>query len=101
MRANGWPEDRRQHIEADIRKLNQAAIAARDFCKHLQPLQNLADGRSPATIFAMPTRYTCSCELLGHKTRIECEDMDVVLAAMRRTFCDECAHRTPGREQDG
>jgi len=99
MRAYGWPEDRRKHVEDDIRKLNQAAIANRDFCTHLQPLQNLTDTRSPATIYARPTKYTCSCTLLGHKTRIECDDMEVVINAMRRAYCDECTNREPGGDR--
>ena len=100
MQAHGWPEDRRRHVEDDVRKLNQAAIANRDFCKHLQPLQNLGHTRSQATIYTRPTTYTCSCTLLGHKTQIECDDMNAVINAMRRTYCDECKDRQPGRSED-
>jgi hypothetical protein len=100
IRANGWPEDRRKHVEDDIRKLNYAAIAVRDFCRHLQPIQDLIDGRSPATIFAGPTKYTCLCAFFGHKTRIECDDMEVVIKAMQRSHCDECTHRAPAGDHN-
>jgi hypothetical protein len=33
--------------------------------------------------------------LLGHQTRIELEDIDVVIDAMKRTFCDGCDKRSP------
>ena len=101
MLAHGWPEDWRRYVEDDMRKNNLAAIANRDFCKHLQPLQNLKHTQSPATIYARPTKYTCSCTLHGHKTRIECDDMEVVINAMRRAYCDECKQREAGGTQGG
>jgi hypothetical protein len=95
MKAAGYPEDRRRHVEDDVRKMARIDLAQRQFCRHLQPMQNLRHHDSPGTVFASPTKYVCSCTLLGHQTRIELEDIDVVIDAMKRTFCDGCDKRSP------
>jgi hypothetical protein len=95
IRAMGLPEDRRQHVEDDARKLVRSEEAKRTFCRHLQPLQNLVHTFSPDTIYARPTKYTCECTLLQHRTVIETEDIDVAIDAMKRTYCEGCTERSP------
>ena len=67
----------------------------RTYCRHLQPIQNLTHTRSPRTIYTRPTQHTCKCLRFGHQTVIEQEDIDVVIKAMQRTYCDECGFREP------
>jgi hypothetical protein len=98
MRSSGYPEDRRKHVEDDIRKLEQTEIAQWEFCRHLQPLQNLIHLKSPETVYARPTMYTCSCTLLGYQTRFETDDIHTAINGMRRAFCDECTRRSPLQE---
>jgi hypothetical protein len=100
MRATGYPEDRRANVADDIRKIAKTEKAKREFCRYLEPLQNLAHTSSPATVYSRPTKYVCSCTLLGYETRIETEDIDTVFAAMQRTYCDECDKRNPGGDTD-
>jgi hypothetical protein len=95
MKAAGYPADRRRHVESDARKIVRIKVVQWEYCRHLQPLQNLLHMNSPETVFARPTVYTCSCELLGHETQIEMEDIDVVIDAMKRTFCEGCPERSP------
>jgi hypothetical protein len=95
MRAIGLPEDRRRHVEDDARKLVRSEEVKRRFCRHLQPLQNLEHTLSPHTIYARPTKYTCARTLLNHRTVIETEDIDVAIDAMKRTYCEGCALRSP------
>lgn len=95
MKAAGYPTDRRKHVEADVRKVARIEVVQWEYCRHLQPLQNLLHTHSPETVYARPTVYTCSCELLGYQTQIEMEDIDVVIDAMQRTYCVECSKRRP------
>jgi hypothetical protein len=95
LTATGLPEERRRSIEDDIQKQGQIERVQREFCRHLQPLQNLEHLRSPATAYLYTTKYTCSCQLLGHETRIENDDLDVVIKAMQQVYCSECDRREP------
>ncbi len=95
LEASGLPEDRRPSIEDDVRKQVRTGQVQREFCKHLQPLQNLVHLESPATAYLLRTKYTCSCTLLGHKTAIEHDGIDVVIDAMQRVYCAGCVRREP------
>lgn len=95
MKASGLPEDRRPFVIADARKCVVIERVQQDFCRHLQPLQNLLHTRSPATAFAGPTQYTGSCALLGHETQIECENIETVIGTFQRFYCDNCQQRSP------
>ncbi len=95
MKAAGYPEDRRRHVESDARKMVRINVVQWEYCRHLQPLQNLLHMYSPETVFARPTVYTCSCELLGYQTQIEMEDIEMVIEAMQRTYCMGCSKRSP------
>lgn len=95
LKATGLPEERRRSIEDDIRKQSQIERVQREFCRHLQPLQNLEHLNSPATAYLFTTKYTCSCQLLRHETRIENDDLDVVIDAMQRVYCNGCDRREP------
>jgi len=99
MEAFGYPVDRRRYVEDDVRKQARTELAQWEFCRYLQPLQNLIHLRSPETVYARPTVYTCSCELLGHRTAIETEDIDLAIDAMRRTYCDGCLKQSPLRRE--
>ncbi len=96
LEAFGWPEDRLANVEDDLRKLSRADEVKRSYCRHLQPIQNLAHTRSPRTIYTRPTQHTCQCLRFGHQTVIEQEDIEVVINAMQRTYCDDCGFREPG-----
>jgi hypothetical protein len=95
MQSTGWPEDRRQFVEDDVRKMARSIQEQQEYCRHLQPLQNLLHTHSPLTIYASKTWYTCSCTSLGYETRIESDDIDAVINAMKRTYCDGCTSRSP------
>lgn len=96
MEAFGWPEDRRECVEDDLRKMSRSEQVKRSYCRHLQPIQNLAHTQSLRTIYTRPTQHTCQCLRFGHQTVIEQEDIEVVINAMQRTYCDECGFREPG-----
>lgn len=100
MEATGFPEERRRSIDDDVRKQIQTDHVQRDFCRYLRPLQNLEHLSSPATAYLFTTKYTCSCALTGWETRIEHDDLDTVIAAMKRVYCDECDRRSPGVSRD-
>jgi hypothetical protein len=72
-----------------------------EYCQHLQPLQNLLHTHHPQTVYATPTRYVCSCTLLGYETQIEMEDIDTVINAMKRVYCAECQRRTARQSSVG
>ena len=95
MKAAGYPEDRRRNVEDDIRKTALTDRAQRQFCRYLEPLQNLLHHSLPETVFASPTRYVCSCALLGYQTGIELNDIEVVIDVMKRTYCEGCDKRSP------
>lgn len=95
MSAMELPPDRRRAVEDDVRKQMRISEVQNGFCKHLQPLQNLTHTQSPATAYLLKTRYTCSCTLLGYQTVIENDDIDVVINAMQKTYCEGCSRREP------
>ncbi|GAA4462356.1 hypothetical protein [Novipirellula rosea] len=99
MKTFGMPEDRRQHLEDDLRKLAVADKEKEDFCRHLQPLQNLTDMDSPQLRYTRPTQYTFECTLLGYRTNIETDDIETAIKSMKRTYCDECEKREPGTSE--
>ena len=71
MQSTGWPEDRRRFVEDDVRKMARIEQEQDEYCQYLQPLQNLLHTRSPHTVYAEATQYTCSCTLLRHQTSVE------------------------------
>jgi hypothetical protein len=95
MKATGYPEYRRRFVEDDVRKQGRIDEVQYSYCRHLQPLQNLAHTQSPETVYARPTQYICSCTLLGYQTQIEVVDIDVAITAMQRAYCDDCNRREP------
>ncbi len=97
MDSTGWPEDRRQFVEDDIRKLRIFEKEKAGFCKHLIPLQDLRHTRHPATVYSEDTSYTIACDLLRKRTRIGVTEMDVALNSMKSTHCENCQYREPGK----
>lgn len=97
LQALGLPEDRRRHVVDDIRKQIRFVEAKSEYCRHLQPIQNLTHTSSPGTAYARPTVHVCRCELLGVQTKIETEDADTALTSMIKTYCDDCDQRNPLR----
>lgn len=95
MKAMGLPEVRRAYVEDDVRKLAKSMEIQRRYCRHLQPLQNLEHTNSPETAYTRLTKYTCECMLLGYRTQIETDDIDVAIVAMQRNYCDGCSKREP------
>lgn len=98
MQSTGWPQDRREFVEDDVRKMARIEREQVEFCQHLQPLQDLVHTQSPRTIYTAKTRYTCSCTLLGIETHIELDDIDAVISTMKNVHCNSCLRRSP-REQ--
>lgn len=96
MESMGWPEDRREFVESDIRKLRIYDQAKATYCKHLVPLQDLEHTQHPATVYAKETNYVIGCNLLKHRTRIGVTDMELAIGSMKSTFCQTCQHRKPG-----
>lgn len=95
MASTGWPDDRRIYVEDDIRKMAYFEREKSAYCRHLLPLQDLRHTRHPATVYAEPTNYVIGCELLNVQTQIGVTDMETALNAMKRTYCNECKHRSP------
>jgi hypothetical protein len=95
MQASGFPEDRHRSVEDDVRKQVRIDQVRRGFCKHLQPLQDFQHLQSVETAYLFRTKYRCSCTLLGHRTVIESDDIDVVINAMQRVHCKACTDRQP------
>lgn len=98
MQASGLPEDRRMFVEQDARNLLRMEAVKGEFCRHLQPLQNLEHTRSITTIYTKPALYTGSCTLLGHETHVECSDIETVITTFQSLYCASCQHRKPGDE---
>lgn len=96
MQSGGWPHDRRQFVEDDVRKVTRTKREQVEYCRHLQPLQNLEHTQSPDTAYTTPTRYVCSCAIFDRETSIELEDIDTVIDAMKRVYCNSCDRRAPG-----
>jgi hypothetical protein len=90
MRAHGIPVDRRKHVEDDIRKLAKFETERKRYCKHLQPVQENVE-----RAFSRPTEYTCSCSLLGYKTGIAVDEIEIALLSMKLSYCDSCDKRMP------
>lgn len=95
MKANGLPEDRRIHVEGDLRKQHRFRQSRRDHCRHIVPIQNLTHTLHRETAYTRPTVHTCKCELLGFETKIETEDADTAILSMIKNYCEGCEHRSP------
>jgi tetratricopeptide (TPR) repeat protein len=95
MNAMGWPPDRHINVLADVRKLKIWLNEQEVFCRHLLALQNLKHMDSPQTVFARPTMYTCGCELLGHTTEVEVEDVALSISTFKGVYCVECDKKSP------
>lgn len=95
MSATGYPEERRKFVEDDIRKMGRINEVQSEYCRHLQPLQNLEHNNSPSTAYSSRTRYVAACSLLGYELNLEVEDLDTTIEALKRLYCENCGHRNP------
>jgi len=57
MDSTGFPADRREFVEDDVRKIARIEETQDSYCKHLQPLQNLLHLDSPDLAYTSKTRY--------------------------------------------
>jgi len=96
VRAMGIPRDRIDNVVDDLKKINAVSNVRKTFCEHFVALQNLEHMSSPRTAYVRPTKYVGKCDLLGHGTRIECEDIDTVIHAFKEVHCKGCERRRPG-----
>lgn len=96
VQAMGIPEHRIDNVVDDLKKINAINREKRTFCEHFLGFQNLGHMSSPQTAYSRRTRYVGRCDLFGHETRIELEDIETVIKAFQEVHCKDCAKRQPG-----
>jgi hypothetical protein len=97
MSSTGFPAERREYVEDDVRKIARIEEIQYTYCEHLQPLQNLKHLDSPNTAYTSKTKYVAACSLLGYEMSIEVDDIETTINAMKSVHCNVCPHRHPRR----
>jgi hypothetical protein len=94
--ALGIPIERLPLVEKDVFAGRYIAQERRDWCRHLELLQQLGHTQRAETAYEIDPERICICLKLGHESEIALSDYEVVIAAFKCTYCDVCKDRSPG-----
>lgn len=91
----GLPLERLPIVERDMSSRRDISREKFEWCRHLELIQDLEHERHIETHYAVdPKRYS-KCSLLAYESRIGDSDWMAVIGAFKRTYCANCAHKSP------
>jgi hypothetical protein len=92
------PLERLPNVELDAFSRRDISREKFKWCRYLELIQDLEHEQHRETHYARtPTRYS-KCLLLAYESRIGDSDWLAVIAAFKRTYCEDCAHKKHFRE---
>lgn len=95
LESLGIPRDRLPLVEKDFFAGRVIAQERRDWCRHLELLQDLKHTQRPETAYQSDPERFCVCKKLGHESGIGLADYAVVIRVFKNAYCDGCSDREP------
>jgi len=89
------PLDRLPLVEKDCFAGRAIAQERRDWCRHLELLQDLTHTKRPETAYRTDPERVCVCKKLGHQSGIGLADYQVVIEVFKNAYCERCLQREP------
>jgi hypothetical protein len=100
-RTMGLPPDRIPNLIPDLLSSRELAIERRDWCRHLEIIQQLAHTASVDTAYTEIPKYGVICKLLGLNGE-ESQDWAALIPRFKAFNCINCPYRAPkGGESAG
>lgn len=95
VRTQNLPRERLPIVRKAVEIEHVMAREARSWCQHLGYLEGMDHRSSRATTYAKDPDRWCTCALLDHESQVPHPDIDVLLTAFKRAYCDSCPSREP------
>lgn len=92
------PAERLPVVRDEAESQREVARVQRDWCRHLELLQDGTHTVSRASLWATRSEWLGECTLLGRRSAIPSRDWAGVLGAFRTVSCADCSHRSPRLE---
>lgn len=89
------PADRLPVLRNEMECQRQLARVQRDWCRHLELLQDGTHLESRASLWVTQPAWLGECTLLGRRSAIATRDWASVLGTFRTVNCADCSHRSP------
>jgi len=89
------PLDRLPLVEKDCFAGRAIAQERRDWCRHLELLQDLTHTQRPETAYRTDPERVCVCKKLGHQSGIGLANYQVVIKVFKNAYCEGCLQREP------
>lgn len=93
----GIPASRLPFVERDLFAGRVIAEERRDWCRHLELLQDLTHLQRLDTAYQIDPERACVCKKLNHKSKLPHADCNLVIKAFIEAYCVGCPHRNPNR----
>ena len=97
LQALGIPSSRLMLVEKDILSGRVIAQERRDWCRHIELLQDLAHTMRPETAYKFDPVRSCKCMKFGYESNIRHTDYEGVISGFKGAYCNHCKAREPGR----
>ena len=85
------PASRLPRVEKDVLAGRVIAQERRNWCRHLELLQDLRHTQRSDTAYQTDPARVCVCQKLGYKSSIPHPDYDAVITGFKRAYCEGCA----------
>ncbi|MBZ0116542.1 MAG: DUF4365 domain-containing protein [Sandaracinaceae bacterium] len=89
------PAERLPVVRDEAECQRQLARVQRDWCRHLELLQDGTLTANRASLWAAQAEWLGECTLLGRRSAIPSRDWASVLGAFRSISCADCSRRSP------
>jgi len=89
------PASRLPLVEKDVLAGRVIAQERRDWCRHLELLQDLRHTQRSDTAYHIDPARVCICQKLGHESKIPHPDYVAIITGFKRAYCEGCTHREP------
>jgi len=89
------PVERLPVVRDEVECQRELARVQRDWCRHLELLQDARHVASRASLWATRPEWLGECTLLGRRSAFPSREWASVLGAFRSANCADCSHRSP------
>ncbi len=98
LRTFGLPEERLPIMEREYSYRRDIAREKLDGCRHIELLEDKQHQASPITHYRTDPLRFCRCRFHGYFTNIGYPDGRRVIAAFKKSYCEECIDKNPLKE---
>lgn len=84
------PESRLENILTDLKSVRLIHQEKRQWCKHLEILQDLTHTQRRKTHYAIDPPRACKCLRYGYETKMSHPSAELVIESFKGTYCKDC-----------